>query len=146
MSASQHGLLALLHRANQIASDRFSETIGDHGLTARQVQVLAAIEANEGGSQTDIVNITGIDRSTLADIIRRLSNRKLIERRRTKEDARAYAVKLTDAGRNELALGKPAVGKVEQNLLSVLPANRQTDLLALLEFIVASGQQPAAPV
>jgi len=31
--------------------------------------VLAAVEQNEGMSQTDLVAITGIDRSTLAEMI-----------------------------------------------------------------------------
>ena len=143
MAVSQQGLLALLHRANQIATERFADALGDSEMTARQVQVLAAIEANAGASQTNIVNVTGIDRSTLADIVRRLSQRKLIERRRTKEDARAYAVKLTDAGRRELANGKPALAGVEKNLLAALPAKQRGDLLALLEQVVASGEQPA---
>ena len=82
MSTTHQGLLALLHRANQIATERFSDALGDSDMTARQVQVLAAIEANEGASQTAIVNLTGIDRSTLADIMRRLSKHKLIARRR----------------------------------------------------------------
>ncbi|MFZ1102753.1 MAG: helix-turn-helix domain-containing protein, partial [Hyphomicrobiaceae bacterium] len=42
------------------------------------------------------MNRTGIDRSTLADIVRRLTRKGLLQRCRTNEDARAYAVRLTD--------------------------------------------------
>jgi DNA-binding MarR family transcriptional regulator len=52
---------------------------------------------NEGLSQTGIVARTGIDRSTLADLVRRLQRKGLLQRRRTKDDARAYAVKMGDA-------------------------------------------------
>ena len=140
MSAAHHGLLPLLHRANQIATERFADALGDGEMTARQVQVLAAIDANEGLSQTRIVAETGIDRSTLADIIRRLQKRGLIERRRTKNDARAYAVKLTAAGRRQLANGQPALGGVEKGLMSALPAKQRTELLSMLQSIVAAGE------
>lgn len=139
MSTSHNGLLALLHRANQLATERFAETLGDSDLTARQVQVLAAIDANEGLSQTEIVAATGIDRSTLADIVRRLAQRKLIERKRSKDDARAYMVKLTEAGRKALADGKPALGSVENGLLATLSAKQRAELLAMLGNVVASG-------
>jgi DNA-binding MarR family transcriptional regulator len=143
MSAFQKNLLALLHRANQIADERFATALIGSNVTARQLQVLAAIEANEGASQTDIVGMTGIDRSTLADITRRLSKRKLIERRRTKADARAYAVKLTEAGRQELANGKPALVNVEKILLRAIPAKLRADLFQMLEQVIASSEIPS---
>ena len=143
VSAFHHGLLALLHRANQIATERFADALGEDDVTARQLQVLAAIESNEGLSQTAIVNSTGIDRSTLADIVRRLSKRKLIERRRSKDDARAYVVKLTAPGRRVLADGSPALGTVETGMLAALPAKQRTDFLAALEKVVASGEVPS---
>ena len=142
MSASHQGFLTLLHRANQIATERFTAAIVDGDTTARQIQVLAAIEANEGLSQTRIVAETGIDRSTLADIVRRLQKRKLIERRRSKDDARAYVVKLTEAGRSELATGKPALGSVEKELLAALPVKQRAELLVMLRTVVAAGEAP----
>ena len=139
MSTSHNSLLALLHRASQLATERFVESLGDSDVTARQVQVLAAIDANEGLSQTEIGAATSIDRSTLADIVRRLSKRKLIERKRSKDDARAYTVKLTEAGRKALADGKPALESVENGLLAELPAKQRGELVAMLGIVVASG-------
>lgn len=137
MTTNQHGLLALLHRANQMATERFAEATGQSGLTPRQVHVLSAIAAHDGASQTDLVNATGIDRSTMADIVRRLLRRQLIERRRTRNDARAYAVKLTDAGRRELARGQPLLDSVERNMLTKLPAKERQQLLGLLGTFVS---------
>lgn len=141
MTASQAGLLALLHRANQIATEKFAAALGDSELTPRQVQVLSAIEAHEGASQTRIVELTGVDRSTLADIMRRLQKHKLIERRRSKADARAYVLKLSDTGRKALARGRPAIGDVEKHMLSVLPAAGRGELLAMLAKIVQADDQ-----
>ena len=134
-------LLALLHRANQIGTEGFAAAQGDSHITARQVQVLAAIETNEGSSQTKIVEITGVDRSTLADIARRLLKNRLIERRRSKDDARAYVLKLSEAGRQALANGKPALAAVEKNLLAALPAKDRSVLVDLLSKMVEAHEE-----
>ena len=140
VSTSRQSLIALLHRATQVATERFAAAVGDSDLTARQLQILDTIEAHDGPSQTDIVNVTGIDRSTVADIVRRLSKRKLIERKRSKDDARAYIVKLTVTGREALASGGPALGATEQGLLAALPVRQRSELLAMLGKVIASGE------
>ena len=127
----------LLHRASQKATERFAKELGDSDLTARQLVVLAAIGAEDGLSQTDIVNATGIDRSTLADIARRLKERGLISRRRTKEDERAYAVTLTAAGRKALDTGAPVLERIEADLLATLPVKRRAELIAALGALAA---------
>ena len=76
----------------------FQAELGGDDLTPRQYAVLVTVSQNEGLSQTQLVEQTGIDRSTLADIVRRMLKKGLLQRRRTKDDARAYAVKLTDEG------------------------------------------------
>ena len=62
----------LLRRAQQYSFDLFSKEIGNSRLTPRQFAVLLTVQQNEGLSQTDLVKRTGIDRSTLADMISRL--------------------------------------------------------------------------
>jgi DNA-binding MarR family transcriptional regulator len=96
------------------------------GLTPRQLAVLVTVSQNEGLSQTGLVERTGIDRSTLADIVRRMQRKGLLQRRRTKEDARAYAVKLTDDGRKALRTAEPLARRVDDRILEALP-NRQRD-------------------
>jgi DNA-binding MarR family transcriptional regulator len=141
MVKSKPSLLALLHRANQIATERFDREIGDRVLTPRQVQVLAALSANEGASQTQIVDVTGIDRSTLADIVRRLLKNGLIRRRRTKNDARAYAVNMTDNGRRALAASLPVLERVEKSLIAALPADKRAEFLGTLELFIAANDK-----
>ena len=60
----------LLHRALQRALDIYAEEFGENAITQRQFAVLAAANAREGATQADLVRVTGIDRSTLADIAR----------------------------------------------------------------------------
>ena len=61
----------LLKRAVQYSSHLYMDEVGKSGLTHRQFTVLSAADTFEGKSQTELVKITGIDRSTLADLVAR---------------------------------------------------------------------------
>jgi DNA-binding MarR family transcriptional regulator len=126
----------LLHRAGQCASDIFQGEMGDEDLTPRQYAVLVAVSQNEGVSQTQLVEKTGVDRSTLADIVRRMLKKGLLQRRRTKDDARAYAVKLTDEGWRVLKATDPLARRVDDKILAVLPSQQRERFLQDLHAIV----------
>lgn len=127
-----------LHRAGQCAGDIFLSEMADGGLTPRQFAVLLTVSQNEGLSQTNLVERTGIDRSTLADIIRRMIKKGLLQRRRTKEDARAYAVRLTEEGNRVLKAADPIARRVDERVLSVLTAAERERFLMDLNKIVRS--------
>ncbi|MDZ4843747.1 MAG: MarR family winged helix-turn-helix transcriptional regulator [Hyphomicrobium aestuarii] len=126
----------LLHRAGQCAVDVFQAEIGVEELTPRQYAILIAVAQHEGLSQTSLVERTGIDRSTLADIVRRLLKKGLIQRRRTKEDARAYAVRLTDAGARMLKQLEPLARRVDERILEALPGQQRERFVQDLNTIV----------
>jgi DNA-binding MarR family transcriptional regulator len=134
----------LLHRAGQCASDIFQGEMVAGDLTPRQYAVLVAVSLNEGVSQTLLVEKTGVDRSTLADIVRRMLKKGLLQRRRTKEDARAYAVKLTDEGWKVLKAADPLARRVDDRILGVLPgAQRERFLQDLNQIVKALGKLQA---
>lgn len=126
----------LLHRAGQCAGDIFQNKLGTTDLTPRQFAVLVTVSQNEGLSQTQLVDKTGIDRSTLADIVRRMLKKNLLQRRRTREDARAYAVKLTDEGWRVLRSVEPTALEVDHTVLSALATNERERFLQNLTTIV----------
>ncbi len=113
----------------------------DGDLTPRQLAVLVTVAHNEGLSQTGLVDRTGIDRSTLADIVRRMQKKGLLQRRRTKEDARAYAVKLTDEGRKLLRTAEPLAKKVDDRILEALPSKQREQFVDELLSIVDTLQK-----
>jgi DNA-binding MarR family transcriptional regulator len=133
----------LLHRASQVVEEIFTVEVEIDGLTPRQLAVLMTVAQNEGLSQTGIVDRTGIDRSTLADIVRRLHKRGLLQRRRTKEDARAYAVKLTEEGRRVLRSAEPLAKRIDDRILDALPANRRKEFMGALASIVSTLERSA---
>lgn len=140
----------LLHRAGQCAGDIFHAEMKVDGLTPRQLAVLVTVAGNEGLSQTGIVDRTGIDRSTVADMIRRLQRKGLLQRRRTREDARAYAVKLTDEGRRVLRTAEPLAKRIDARILDALPTKHRETFIGALQTIVtilqSTSSQDGSPI
>lgn len=128
----------LLHRAGQRAADIFAGESRVGGLTPRQFAVLTVVAEQEGLTQTDLVERTGIDRSTLADIVARLLQRGMIQRRRAKDDGRAYAIKLAAPGAKALRDAQPAAAAADSRLLAHLPPGKRQDFLESLNLIVGS--------
>lgn len=144
-SPSSSSALHLLHRAGQRADELFADSVGKSDLTPRQFAVLRAVADTEEPSQTTLVDMTGIDRSTLADIVRRLVERRLLQRKRTKHDARMYAVRLTASGQTALKGAEPAARKTDDKLLAALSASERDQFVKLLSRIVVQLQNGEAP-
>ena len=136
----------LLHRALQLALDIYAEELGASGITQRQFAVLSAVEAYEGLTQTDLVKITGIDRSTLADMAARMITKGLLERQRSAADARANAVSLTQAGRETLEEARPRMAAADARLMRLLSATKREALVSTLRDLIQAGDQTGAPV
>jgi DNA-binding MarR family transcriptional regulator len=137
----ERSAMHLLHRAGQCAADVFASEARTGGLTPRQFAVLTVVADEEGLTQTDLVERTGIDRSTLADIVARLLSRGLIQRRRAKDDGRAYAIKLSPQGAKALREAQPGAAAADQKLLANLPPARRQEFLDTLNLIVNGARK-----
>jgi len=133
----------LLHRVLQIALDIYTEETGDSALTQRQYALLLAADTTEGLTQTDLVRATGIDRSTLADMVARLIAKGLLERERSATDARANLVRLSEDGRAALNEIKPRVDAADARILSLLSPPKRDSFLKLLRKIAAVREEDA---
>ena len=135
----------LLHRALQRALDLYAEEFGEAAITQRQFAVLAAAEAHEGATQADLVRTTGIDRSTLADMARRMIDKGLLERERSTLDARANAVRLTAAGHAALAEAAPRMAAVDTRVLKLISGGgRRAAFVSLLQDLVKRDAEKKA--
>jgi DNA-binding MarR family transcriptional regulator len=133
----------LLHRALQLALDIYAEETGPDAVTQRQYAVLSAVAAHEGLTQTDLVRATGIDRSTLADLVARMIGKGLLARQRSISDARANTVRLTDEGRGALDAAKPRVAAADARILKLLPTRKRDAFLGVLRDMGRVAEQLA---
>lgn len=140
----------LLKRAAQFSTHLYMEEVGKSGLTHRQFTVLLAVDSNDGKSQTDLVKLTGIDRSTLADLVARLLSQGYLQRRRTKDDGRTNAIRITPIGKKALKTAQPGADEVDRQLLSLVPSSERKALLDSLAVLAAEmdkieEKQPPVP-
>jgi DNA-binding MarR family transcriptional regulator len=138
LSSPLQSALHLLHRAGQRADSLFAGLVGD-ALTPRQFAVLQAVAEADGLSQTGIMAATGIDRSSTADLVRRLVSHGWLLRRRTRRDARLYAVRLTPVGRRVWCEAAPALRATEETLLSPLTMAERAAFAKALAAIASAS-------
>ena len=136
---SEASISHLLHRAVQISADLYTEQAGPEAITPRQFAVLTAVAEAEGATQSQLVRSTGVDRSTLAELLTRLTARGLVARLRSAGDARVNQVSLTESGRALLAATEPHAAAADLALLSRLPEDRRARFLKDLRRLVAPG-------
>lgn len=134
----------LIKRCQQYFGDLYAREAGSCELTKQQFIVLAALENNEGVSQTALVEMTGIDRSTLAEMVRRMLERGLVSRERTETDARANAVAISTTGRKMLRTARTAADRAEKALLESLPQAERSRFIKSLSTIAMAGEAFAA--
>src|ERR1700733_1468145 len=132
----------LLHRALQLALDYHADAAGSASLTQRQFTVLAAAASADGMTQNDLVRATGIDRSTLADLVARMLAKGLLLRERSSNDARANTVRLSDAGRDALGAGAGAAADADERLLGLLSPKKRETFLKTLAGLAAAADEP----
>src|SRR5690349_10935875 len=134
----------LIRRCAQYFGDLYAHEAGASELTKQQFTLLAALEHNEGVSQTALVEITGIDRSTLAEMVRRMLDKGLLSRERTEDDQRANAVAISPSGRKALRSARTASERAEKALLEALPLPERQRFVRLLAQVAGAGEDYAS--
>ncbi len=127
----------LLKRAVQYSVHLYMEEVGRSGLTHRQFTVLSAVDSFEGKSQTELVKITGIDRSTLADLVSRLMAQGYLQRKRSKDDQRANTVRLTPVGKKMLKASQSGAEDIDRRLLTVFSASDRRVMIDCLAALAS---------
>ena len=87
--------------------------------------------------------MTGIDRSTLADLVARMTAKGLLERERSTVDARAKAVRLSPEGAARLEAARPRVEAADKRIMGLLPKGQRDAFLSQLAELAAAAD--AAP-
>ncbi len=134
-------LLSLIHSFGQMPNNclgGIDRKVGADGQewTLRQIQVLDAIARHSGASQILVTQYTGIDRSTLCEMLKRLASRGLVVRTRSRSDRRSHRLYLTEGGRKVLQDGRAALDDLEKSVLKRLSVNEVEVFIDLLGKVV----------
>ena len=108
----------LLRRASQSAEAALAKA-DFYPLTPRQYDLLEAIGTSTR-TQAELATLTGIDRSTMSEVLRRLEEQKLVKRPYSRADSRERNVSLTSSGAETLAKVSKAVSAADQQIETLI--------------------------
>jgi len=123
----------LLRRCHQIAVAIFLDACAGFDLTPLQFAVLEALGNDGPQDQVTLGGATALDRTTITVLLRRLEQRGLIRREKSRRDQRSKIVTITAAGEALLKDVLPAVETAQRRIVAPLDADERASLLKLLE-------------
>ncbi|MGM7678782.1 MarR family winged helix-turn-helix transcriptional regulator [Microbacterium sp. A94] len=109
----------LIRRAQQLHLATWAR-VASSEITSAQYSILAVLDRLGEASQRELCDEVDLDRSTIADLVRRMEKAGLIARRRAEGDARRNVVTLTELGEAERARLVPLVIEVQRELTANL--------------------------
>jgi DNA-binding MarR family transcriptional regulator len=130
-------VLMALRRITQAIDIHSSRLAHHHGLTAPQLIVLGEISRSGKITAGQLAENVSVSNATITGILKRLSKRGLIERRRSDKDRRRVLVKLTDLGKTTLANAPSLLHDRFVKEFEKLENWEQTSLLSSLQRIAS---------
>lgn len=125
----------LIRRAQQLHVAAWTRHVSSE-TTSVQYAILAVLNRLGEASQRVLCDEVDLDRSTVADLIKRMERRGLVERRRDPSDARSNIVTLSATGVAEYRRLQPLVELVDEDLASQLSESQLNSLRSTLRAML----------
>jgi DNA-binding MarR family transcriptional regulator len=136
----------LFRRAQQISVSMFHEIMGSE-VTPIQYAILRMLHERPRIDQVTLARLTGLDNSTTATTAARLEAKGLLTREVVSNQRRQRSLFLTPQGEEALAAMVPAVHRLLDALLCMLPGEEGQELMRLLrKFVHLNNAQSRAPL
>ena len=137
----------LIRRLHQIHVALFLEECRAFNITPLQFAVLTVLYDRETLDQVTIANQIGSDRNTVADVIRRLERRGLLERPASVTDKRAKLARITDKGCVFVEAVQPKMIDAQRQLTMPLDREEYDVLMKLMrKLILENNDASRAPM
>jgi DNA-binding MarR family transcriptional regulator len=131
----------LLRLAHQHARAAANQALRRLDLDLRHVGVLATLAGGGPQTQKQLTEAVEMDKSSMVYVIDRLDRLSLVRRERSETDRRAYAVSLTELGRERLTEAARIATGVMGDLLESFDATEERQLNAMLQRIIDRARQ-----
>jgi len=125
-------------RANQL----FEDLTAQDKITPRQFGALLILRQQGPLTLTELALCISVDRSTLTEMVRRMSRDGLITRSGNGQDRRSAVVALTTEGEAALARLTPGAAAVQDVLLAQLSSADRRQLLRWMKLIAEEDTPP----
>lgn len=131
----------LIRRLHQIHVAMFLEEFKSQNITPVQYGLMSAVSALPDLDQTALGQEVGLDRTTTADVVKRLEERGLLERRPNPADKRTRHVRLTALGQQTVAALHGDMQRAQERLLEPLRPAERGMLMDLMRRLVEANNQ-----
>lgn len=129
----------LLRRAHFAAEEEFTRTFAAEKITPRQKAALIVIYQEPGLNQNTLAAHLHMDRNTVAELVARLSARKLVRRQPASNDRRSYELYLAPPGAALLDRVLPRDLALERSLIERLPHAHRASFFECLRILAGQG-------
>jgi DNA-binding MarR family transcriptional regulator len=137
----------LIRRLHQVHYAIFFEECTSFGITPVQYGLLTVLATNPNSDQVALAHALGIDRTNVADVLRRLERRGMIRRTPSTQDRRMVLAKLTREGERMVESMHPAMARAQERLLRTLSEEeRDVFLTTLMRLLEANNRHGRAPL
>ena len=126
-----------LRMAQESAFQAFSRRSQEVGESPGRFATLTLIARNPGISQTELSLAAGRDKSSLTPVVEDLVRRGMVERKRMRDDRRAYRLNLTAGGKKTLTQLTRCARRHERILDSVIGLRDRKRFIQILKKIAA---------
>jgi DNA-binding MarR family transcriptional regulator len=130
----------LLRRALQAMNQLWDHEVS-HTITSPQFAALNALYGEPAIDQRTLGERISLDRSTMAEVVARLSARGLITTARDSQDGRRKTIRLTPKGVATLQHLIPRTHEMTRRLVGALDAKEREEMLRLLTAVVRSNER-----
>ncbi|WP_174273604.1 MarR family winged helix-turn-helix transcriptional regulator [Sphingomonas bacterium] len=132
----------LLRRNHQRSLEIFTRHVGDD-VTRQQIALLIALAQRDTSSQRDLVEATGIDKSTLKEMLDRMIGRGWVLRERHPIDSRAWAMRITASGTTMLHDRIDRIEAAQREIIAPLSVADQRLFMRCLRTLIGRGSSNA---
>jgi DNA-binding MarR family transcriptional regulator len=130
----------LIRRAQQVHDWLWNAEVSS-SVTSPQFAVLYALRAEADIDQKTLGERVSLDRSTTAEVLKRLTARGLVRRIRDVNDGRRNRLRLTSSGTQTVERLTPRAVRMNGVLVAVLNECEQTELIRMLNLVVDADEQ-----
>lgn len=122
--------IAILHRREQ---KYMTQTMKEHGIGYSSYNFLFYLSAYPGSSQKEMCENMAVDEALAVRTMKKLQTQGLIERKKSVENGRSYAIYLTEKGEEMIPRLRSALTGWWTQVLSVLPEEEQQRMINEVE-------------
>lgn len=136
--AMDHHLGHLVRLAQQIHTRMWTSDVSAE-VTSPQFLLLSVLARSPNIDQRTATEAANLDRSTGAELIARLANKGLVERRRDQRDRRRFLLRLSPGGTALVDELRPAIWSLNKKMVELVPDEYRESFLLGMDSFVRAG-------